>query len=120
MTLPSPSLPQAARVLQGIYYMIAAVLLFSCMDALIKRASADFPTGQIIFFRNLFAFIPVFYFLHQAGGVAALRTSRLRDHVIRGIAGVTAMGLVFTAFKLLPLAEAVALSLAGPIFLTAL
>jgi drug/metabolite transporter (DMT)-like permease len=90
------------------------------MDALIKRASADYPTGQIVFFRNLFAFIPVFYFLRQAGGIAALRTNRLRDHILRGIVGVTAMGLVFTAFKLLPLAEAVALTLAGPIFLTAL
>jgi drug/metabolite transporter (DMT)-like permease len=120
MTLPASSLPQAVRVLHGIYYMIAAVLLFSCMDALIKRASADYPTGQIVFFRNLFAFIPVFYFLRQAGGIAVLRTKRPRDHILRGIAGVTAMGLVFTAFKLLPLAEAVALSLAGPIFLTAL
>jgi drug/metabolite transporter (DMT)-like permease len=119
MTLSSqPS--QASRILHGIYYMLAAVLLFSCMDALIKAASADYPTGQIVFFRNLFAFIPVFYFLRQAGGIAVLRTRRPRDHILRGIVGVTAMGLVFTAFKLLPLAEAVALTLAGPIFLTAL
>jgi drug/metabolite transporter (DMT)-like permease len=90
------------------------------MDALIKYASEDYPTGQIIFFRNLFAFVPVFYFLRQAGGLSALRTRRPRDHILRGIVGVTAMGLVFTAFKLLPLGEAVALSLSGPIFLTAL
>jgi drug/metabolite transporter (DMT)-like permease len=120
MTLPASSLPQAARVLHGIYYMLAAVLLFSCMDALIKRASADYPTGQIVFFRNLFAFVPVIYFLHQAGGISVLRTKRPRDHILRGLAGFTAMVLVFTAFKLLPLAEAVALSLAGPLFLTAL
>lgn len=117
MALPSP---QATRILHGIYYMLAAVLFFSCMDALIKRASADYPTGQIIFFRNLFAFIPVIYFLRQAGGISVLRTHRARDHILRGIVGVTAMGLVFTAFKLLPLGEAVALTLAGPIFLTAL
>jgi drug/metabolite transporter (DMT)-like permease len=62
----------------------------------------------------------VIYFLRQAGGVSALRTKRPRDHILRGIVGVTAMGLVFTAFKLLPLGEAVALTLSGPIFLTAL
>ena len=38
MTLSSqPS--QASRILHGIYYMLAAVLLFSCMDALIKAAA---------------------------------------------------------------------------------
>ncbi len=100
--------------------MLVAVVLFSCMDALIKYASEDYPTGQIIFFRNLFAFVPVIYFLRQAGGLSALRTRRPRDHILRGIVGVTAMGLVFTAFKLLPLGEAVALTLSGPIFLTAL
>jgi drug/metabolite transporter (DMT)-like permease len=62
----------------------------------------------------------VIYFLRQAGGLSALRTRRPRDHILRGIVGVTAMGLVFTSFKLLPLGEAVALTLSGPIFLTAL
>jgi drug/metabolite transporter (DMT)-like permease len=106
--------------IRGIYAMLAAVLLFSCMDALIKHAAADYPVGQIVFFRNLFAFIPVFYFVRQAGGPAVLRTRRLGGHVLRGIVGVTAMACVFTAFKLLPLGEAVALTLSGPIFLTAL
>ncbi len=120
MTAASPSTTPASQILHGIYYMLAAVVLFSCMDALIKYASEDYPTGQIVFFRNLFAFLPVIYFLRQAGGLSALRTKRPRDHILRGIVGVIAMGLVFTSFKLLPLGEAVALTLSGPIFLTAL
>jgi hypothetical protein len=95
--------------------MLVAVVLFSCMDALIKYASEDYPTGQIIFFRNLFAFVPVFYFLRQAGGLSALRTRRPRDHILRGIVGVTAMGLVFTAFAAAA-GRGVALTLSAPIF----
>ncbi|MGH6931771.1 MAG: DMT family transporter [Dongiaceae bacterium] len=104
----------------GIYFMILSVFLFSCMDVLIKLTAADYPIGQIVFFRNVFAFIPVAIFIRQAGGIAVLRTHRITGHVIRGIVGVAAMICVFTAFALLPLAEAVALTLSGPIFLTAL
>jgi drug/metabolite transporter (DMT)-like permease len=104
----------------GIYFMILAVFLFSCMDALIKWTAADYPIGQIVFFRNIFAFIPVMIFVRQAGGIAVLRTKHIGGHLVRGFVGVTAMICVFTAFALLPLGEAVALSLSGPIFLTAL
>ena len=105
---------------RGIYCMILAVFLFSCMDALIKWTASSYPIGQIVFFRNVFAFIPVAFFVRQAGGIAVLRSRRLGGHVMRGIVGVAAMVCIFTAFALLPLAEAVALSLSGPIFLTAL
>jgi drug/metabolite transporter (DMT)-like permease len=100
--------------------MVLSVFLFSCMDALIKWVAADYPIGQIVFFRNLFAFIPVLLYLPRAGGLAVLRSRRPGGHIVRGVFGVAAMGCVFTAFALMPLAEAVALMLSGPIFLTAL
>lgn len=110
----------AAIASRGIYFMIMSVFLFSCMDALIKWTAADYPIGQIVFFRNVFAFIPVLMFVRRAGGIAVLRTHRMGGHFIRGFVGVTAMICVFTSFALLPLGEAVALALSGPIFLTAL
>jgi drug/metabolite transporter (DMT)-like permease len=113
-----PSLP--TRAVHGIYNMLLAVLLFSCMDAMIKWVSAVHPVGQIIFFRNVFAFVPVFLFMRQAGGLGMLRTKRPGHHALRGIFGIASMICIFSAFALLPLAEAVALSLSGPIFLTAL
>lgn len=107
-------------VSRGIYLMLSAVLLFSVMDALIKWASETYPVVQIIFFRNLLAFLPLSYFIYRAGGIAVLRTERLSGHLIRGVVGLAAMVCVFLSFALLPLAEAVALQLSGPIFLTAL
>lgn len=117
---PLAAPPAADQAVRGILFMLLCVFLFACMDALVKAAAAHYPVGQIIFFRNLFAFLPLALFLRRAGGLAALRTRRLGGHLLRGFIGLAAMVCVFTAFSLLPLAEAVALCLSGPIFLTAL
>jgi drug/metabolite transporter (DMT)-like permease len=126
-TFSKPSMPEfktgtrpAGSAARGIRHMILAVFLFSCMDALIKWAAADYPIGQIVFFRNAVALTPLFFYLRGGGGVGILRTSRPGGHVLRGVVGVSAMICIFTAFALMPLADAVALSLSGPIFLTAL
>jgi drug/metabolite transporter (DMT)-like permease len=115
------TVPTASNAaVRGILFISLSVLLFSCMDALIKWLATDYPLGQLIFFRNCFAFLPLAPFLYRAGGVATLRTSRLGGHMVRGLAGLAAMACTFLAFALLPLADAVALTLSGPLFLTAL
>jgi drug/metabolite transporter (DMT)-like permease len=109
-----------ASVLRGILLMVLSVLLFSSMDAVIKWASSDYPTGQIVFFRNFLAFVPVFLFLWNTGTPMPLRTTRLVGHLVRGLVGVASMSLFFLALGLLPLADTMALGMSGPIFLTAL
>jgi len=110
----------AAGVLRGISLMVLSVFLFSSMDAMIKWASRDHPTGQIVFFRNFLAFVPVLIFLWRAGSPMTLRTRQLGGHLIRGVVGVASMFFFFLALGLLPLADAIALGMSGPIFLTAL
>jgi drug/metabolite transporter (DMT)-like permease len=110
----------AASVLRGILLMMLSVLLFSSMDAMIKWATRDYPTGQIVFFRNCLAFVPVLLFFWRGGSAMTLRTSRLGGHLIRGVVGVASMFFFFLAFGLLPLADTIALGMSGPIFLTAL
>ncbi len=109
-----------AGVMRGIVLMLMSVFLFSSMDAVIKWAARDYPTGQIVFFRNFVAFLPIFLFLWQTGIPMPLRTNRFGGHLIRGIVGVSSMALFFLALGLLPLAETMALGMSGPIFLTAL
>src|SRR5919109_1844110 len=109
-----------AGVLRGIVLMVLSVFLFSSMDAIIKWASSDYPTGQIVFFRNFLAFVPVFLFLWHTGTPMPLRTARLGGHLVRGLVGVASMSLFFLALSLLPLADTMALGMSGPIFLTAL
>lgn len=113
--------PAAPRqdVVRGILLMLAAVAVFSTMDALIKHLTAGYSPIQIIFFRNLFAFLPILPVLLRGGGIALLRTQRLGSHIARAAMGFGAMICFFTAFALMPLAEVVAISLSAPIFVTA-
>jgi len=110
----------AAGVLRGIVLMVLSVFLFSSMDAMIKWATSDYPTGQIVFFRNFLAFVPVLLFFWRGGSAMTLRTRRIGGHLARGVVGVASMFCFFLAFGLLPLADTIALGMSGPIFLTAL
>jgi len=119
MTAPFPA-ARPSDPLGGILSLLFAVFAFSVMDALIKWLSATYPTPQIIFFRGLFAFLPLSIFIARQGGLAALRTQRPWSHAARSLVGLTSMVLFFYAFAILPLADVVAIGFAGPIFLTAL
>lgn len=104
--------------------MNGAVALFVVMDAVIKAVSDTMPTGEIVFFRNLFAFVPILLFMARrkiggSGGIS-LRSRDPLGHVLRGAFGVAAIFCYFLSYKLLPLSEAVALGLSIPIFLTLL
>jgi drug/metabolite transporter (DMT)-like permease len=110
----------SADALRGIALMVLSVFLFTCMDAVVKWVGQTHPVGQIVFFRNLFAFLPILYFVGRTGGVAVLRTRNIGGHLWRGLVGVGSMGCLFAAYSLLPLGDAVALAMSGPIFMTAL
>ena len=107
------------RPIFGISLINLAVLIFTGMDAIIKSVSETFPTGEIVFFRNLFAFGPILAFMIWQGGFT-LRSHHLGGHLLRGLFGVSAMYCYFLSYKLLPLSDAIALGLSGPIFLTVL
>jgi len=120
LTALTDTRPDQRDTMRGIASMLLCVLIFGVMDALVKLAAEHHPTGQIIFFRNLFAFVPLFFFIRRAGGLAVLRTRYVTQHVVRSITGASSMALTFLAFALMPLADAVAIGLSAPIFLTAL
>jgi len=50
--------------------MLGAVAVFSTMDALIKHLAEAYSPLQIIFFRNLFAFLPLLPVLARGEGLA--------------------------------------------------
>lgn len=105
--------------LRGIRCINGAVFLFVAMDAAIKAVSASLPTGEIVFFRNLFAFLPILLFMRHAGGLS-LRTRDPLGHALRGLFGVAAVYCFFLSYRLLPLSQAVALGLPIPLFVTLL
>ena len=56
----------------------------------------------------------------RRGGLARLRTRRLRLHVLRGLLGMSGGFLAFYAYSRLPLADAYAIIFATPLLITAL
>ena len=100
--------------------MLLSILLFSLMDATVKWLGAIYPTTQIMFFRCAVALIPVLVIIWMRGGVGILRTQQKKMHLLRSLMGISAMGLAFYAFSLMPLANAVSILHTAPLFMTAL
>ena len=67
------SLPPVTR---AILAMIAAVTLFSAMNASIKWLGGRYPVSQIMFFRAVFAMVVLLPLIWRAGGLMSLRTQR--------------------------------------------
>ncbi|QPC87237.1 EamA family transporter [Mesorhizobium sp. NBSH29] len=101
--------------LKGILLKIFSVAIFVAMSSFIK-ASGQLPAGQIVFFRSLFAVLPILVFLGFRGELStALSTKKPINHILRGVVGVTAMMLSFFALTRLPLPEAITLNYAQPL-----
>ena len=115
-----PSRERDSPPLAGIGLFVLAVLLLSVMDVLIKLASANFPTGQVMFFRGLFAFIPLAIVVWWSGGLTALVTQHPYKHLGRGIAAITAATGIFVALRELPLVDVYAIAFSAPLFMTLL
>ncbi|MBL8553357.1 MAG: DMT family transporter [Phenylobacterium sp.] len=109
------------RILLGIAYRVAAMACMACLSALVKwTGSRGVPVFEIIFFRNLFAFAPLAFYIARTTGFGVLKTDRLGGHALRSVVGLTGMVCGFSAVQRLPLTEATALQFTSPLFMTAL
>lgn len=105
---------QEDNKIKGIIYMIISAFCLAIMSALIKALSANLPTIEMVFFRNIFGVIIILMSLYkipvkQKGGKFFLL-------FFRGIIGFTAMISYFYNITHIPLADAVTYSRTSPIF----
>ncbi|MEM1079304.1 MAG: DMT family transporter [Pseudomonadota bacterium] len=104
----------------GIGLRVVSGVLAAGMFVSVKAVSEAVPLGEIVFFRSVFAFIPLVIFLwlrHEFP--RGLATKRPRDHLIRSSFGTLAMFTAFAAIARLNVAEAVLIAQLTPV-LTAL
>ena len=101
----------------GLFYMLVSVTFFSLMDVLVK-VTGEYALGQILFFRSLFGLIPIFFLIPKDRLKNFYKTQRISLHFYRSFFGVMAMASIFIALRNLELAETVAMTFAGPIFVT--
>jgi drug/metabolite transporter (DMT)-like permease len=96
----------------------AAMFFFAMMSVLIRQATLELHTFEVVFFRNSFALLIMLPWLTRHG-IGALRTERLGLYLLRAGIGIVGMTASFWALTLIPLAQATALSFTAPLFATA-
>jgi drug/metabolite transporter (DMT)-like permease len=111
---------RADDVRLGILYMVASVFLFSFQNAIGKWLAQSYPIPMLVFFRSAVALLPSYILVLRAGGNSVLRTNRLGAQFGRAAIWGGSNVASFFAYHLLPLADAIALTFAAPLFLTAL
>ncbi len=106
--------------LKGVLCMIGAGLFLTLNDAVLKWLTGDYPVGQIMFLRGVFVFLPIILLVWHAGGLRSLRVTRIEPHLLRGGLMIAGTFLFINGLSHLPFADAISITFAGPLFVTAL
>jgi drug/metabolite transporter (DMT)-like permease len=109
------------QTLRGIALILAAVFMFSSMDALAKfMLKADYPLGGLIWARYVVNLLVMLALLWPRMGGRLFRTTRPGLQLVRGLLLVASTLCFYLALRYLPLAEAAAISFVGPVLTTIL
>ena len=104
----------------GIVFMLASETFWVGMNAIVKHLSADFPTIQLLFLRNIIPVPCMFILLLVLGNLSALKTNRPGKHVLTGVVGAMGMTALIFSLSQLTLSQVVAITYAAPLMITAL
>lgn len=119
MPSPRPALTlRADRVQLGILYMLGATVMFAVSSGLAKWQVESYSFVEVLFFRAIAGLVVCGFLILPRTGLSVFRTKRLRDHAGRSATQATAQSLIIIAFGLMPLAGAVAINFASPLFAT--
>lgn len=97
--------------------MLGSTLSFALMALTIRYATQTVPTTEIAFFRNLFGLLTLLPMILRPGA-GLPRTRHPGRYLARTTVGLAAMLCGFWAVGHLPLAQAISLSYATPLFVT--
>ena len=109
---------QLAANRRGIFAMTGAMAAFIVNDALIKVVSRSLPAGQMIFVRGMVVVALILAVAHATGATARLGDLARRRVALRGIIDASATTLYLASLVHLPIANATAINLAAPLFMT--
>jgi len=100
--------------------MLAGIAGFAVMDAIIKWLTADYPVPQVVALRSWFGLPLLCLFALYEGGLKALRTRRPMVHIGRYLLVLALSFSFFWALSQMKLVDAIAITFAARIFITAL
>jgi drug/metabolite transporter (DMT)-like permease len=109
---------------RGIAVMVLGLAIVVGADAMTKALTASYPSVQVTWARYFFHLLPMLLgmvLLRGRAGVAAMVTTRRPAmQLVRSLAFTLAAIAIISAFALLPLAEAVAISFLAPLLMVAM
>lgn len=100
--------------------MLAGTLLFSVLNALVKQLGDSYPTWEVIFFRSLTALPVLWVMIRFSKQLDRPKTSQPKRALICCLAAIGSMYFIFRSFHLMPLADALTLIFAAPLFVSLL
>lgn len=105
--------------LMGALCALVAVMCFSLNDVGIKFLSDSYALHQVIFIRSTIGtLIFLGLIMPLSGGLALIRTRRLKMHLLRGVCVVFANMCLFLGLAAMPIADAVAVFFVSPLVIT--
>ncbi len=102
----------------GPFYFLISVIFFSVMEILVKFLSSSYPIGELVFFRGFFGLLPIIFIMPKKKFFRNFKTKKIKLHIFRTITGCFALISIFFGLKYLPLADAISITFAAPIFAT--
>ena len=106
----------ASVVIQAIIWANISSLASAVMVSLVRHVSVDMNVAEIIFIRNIFAFMMFLPFLWFYG-LAEFKTNNIKLHMMRSITGVIAMMAFFYGISKINLSLVTAISFTAPLFM---
>jgi drug/metabolite transporter (DMT)-like permease len=100
---------------------LSAAFLFAAMAVQVRYLGDRFPVGQVIFFRAIFAFVPILIFYTVLGELSQCwKTNNFTGHVQRGTLSIASSFCYFAALARLPIVDVTAISFVTPLIVVVL
>ncbi|MEJ1156836.1 DMT family transporter [Prosthecomicrobium sp. N25] len=120
MSLAAAGPARDAQTLRGMGLMTAAMVIVPAMDILAKLLAQRLPPLEVAFGRMLVQMLLALAFAAATGALRTLLPPRFGVHLMRGFCLAGATLLFFTALRVMPLTDALAVFFVQPMILTAL
>lgn len=111
---------QPAAAASGVALMLLAMFLFSANDVLGKWLVATYSVGQVLLVRSAAALVMLAPFVWRAGAATLFRLERPRLQALRAALATVEVFCFYAAVRHMPLADAMTIWLAAPIYVAAL
>ncbi len=100
----------------GIITALGAAFFLTTMNIITKILVEDLDPVVVAFWRNLFAFAFLIIGFYATNKTSLMHTTRLKDHVFRGIIGTLGLILAIWMFSLMPVTEGTIIGFTSPLF----